>query len=126
MDIYKRLEDFEPGLSYKFKIASNTAHILAKSCEYYSLLAEGILRKPDANNKGKKNYVYKFQLKQDCQEFIKKLKDMMVNIDKLSGDIEDIFHESSETINEIVDVLNTKDISKQDRIKIVSYIKNNF
>lgn len=94
------------------------ANIMAIVAENYALEAENILRKKN---------VFTLQNKQDYKTLRRQLATLMKRVDNLEEDKRsDALFSASDFAKEVMDTLALKELTKEDNIKIISHIQNNY
>lgn len=115
-DIKKQLE--KKGLSFlEYKMNLNFAYIMATVSENYILQAEDILRRGTC---------YRLDNKQTFQNLKRQTGNLLKKAENLEEEQDEAFYNAVSFIKAIADQLCLKNLTKEDEIKIVSYIKNNF
>ncbi|MCP4987253.1 MAG: hypothetical protein GY928_14740 [Colwellia sp.] len=106
------------GLSFRdYKMNLNFAYMMATVSENYIMQPEDLLRRGTC---------YRLESKQQFQNIKKHTGNLLKRAENLPDDQDEAFYNAVSFIKAIADEAGLKDLTKEDGIKIVSYIKNNF
>lgn len=115
MDLQKELGDNYP----KYRKQLNLAYIMVTASDAFAMKADDILRRSGG---------YKFENKYLFKQLRNLLSKILKPVDNLecSEERADAFINASVFLQDLVSELTAKSLSKEDEVKILSHIKNNY
>lgn len=116
MNIQESLE--KKGLSFiEYTKFLNMSYIFATVSENYHMQADDLLRKGGE---------YRLENKQLFNSFKNASKKLLIKAENLDEKYDDTFYSAVDFIKKLMDICAEKELSDDDQIKIISYIKNNY